>query len=334
MRWHAIREMLVRAGKSAPLSWCAVASQSTFREANQMRLGLQINEFNWPGGDAALGPTLAETARRAEDAGFASFWVMDHFYQIGFVGEPDDPMLEAYSALTYAAAVTSRIKLGALVTGVTYRYPGVLVKQVTTLDVLSGGRAYLGIGASWNEEEHHDMGAPFPGLSERFERLEETVQIALQMWSGEVKPFESKHYHLPGPICRPLPLSKPHPPIMIGGGGEKKTLRLVAKYGDACNLHMTPDIPHKLEVLKAHCEAEQRSYDEIEKTVLMNLNLKRDKPNWDRVVDEAVGRFEEFANLGIDQVMLALPNVTDPQSFDALGEHLAPAAAAFAVAGR
>jgi F420-dependent oxidoreductase-like protein len=299
-----------------------------------MRLGLQINEFNWPGGDEVLGSTFAETVRRAEDAGFSSVWVMDHFYQIGFVGKPDDPMLEAYSALSYAAAVTSRIKLGAMVTGVTYRYPGVLVKQVTTLDVLSGGRAYLGIGAAWNEREHHDMGAPFPPLSERFERLEETVQIALQMWSGEVKPFNGKHYQLPEPICRPLPLSKPHPPIMIGGSGEQKTLRLVARYGDACNLFATPDIPHKLEVLKAHCEAEDRSYDDIEKTMLMNLNLQRDKPRWDQVVEEAVSQFGEFANLGIDQVMLALPNVTDPHAFDVLGEHLAPAAATFAVAGR
>ena len=299
-----------------------------------MRLGLQINEFNWPGGDAALGSTFAETVRRAEDAGFSSVWVMDHFYQIGFVGRPDDPMMEAYSALSYAAAVTSRIKLGAMVTGVTYRYPGVLVKQVTTLDVLSGGRAYLGIGAAWNEREHHDMGAPFPPLSERFERLEETVQIALQMWSGEVKAFNGKHYQLPEPLCRPLPLSKPHPPIMIGGSGEQKTLRLVARYGDACNLYATPDIPHKLEVLKAHCEAEHRSYDDIEKTVLMNLNLQRDKPRWNQVVEEAVSQFGAFANLGIDQVILALPNVTDPHAFDVLGEHLAPAAATFAVAVR
>jgi F420-dependent oxidoreductase-like protein len=298
-----------------------------------MRLGLQFNEFNWPGGDAAIAPTFGDVVKRAEDAGFYSVWVMDHFYQIGFVGEPDDPMLEAYSALSYAAAVTSRVKLGAMVTGVTYRYPGVLVKQVTTLDVLSGGRAMLGIGAAWNEREHLDMGAPFPPLAERFERLEETLQIAHQMWSGKVKPFNGKHYQLPEPICRPLPLSKPHPPIMIGGGGEKKTLRLVAKYGDACNLHMTPDIPHKLDVLKTHCEVEHRSYDEIEKTVLMNLNLQRDKPRWNQVVEEAIGQFEEFANLGIDQIILALPNVTDPHAFDALEAYLTPAASRVAVAG-
>lgn len=298
-----------------------------------MRLGLQLNEFNWPGGDAAIAPTFGDVVKRAEDAGFYSVWVMDHFYQIGFVGEPDDPMLEAYSALSYAAAVTSRVKLGAMVTGVTYRYPGVLVKQVTTLDVLSGGRAMLGIGAAWNEREHLDMGAPFPPLAERFERLEETLQIAHQMWSGKVKPFNGKHYQLPEPICRPLPLSKPHPPIMIGGGGEKKTLRLVAKYGDACNLHMTPDIPHKLDVLKTHCEVEHRSYDEIEKTVLMNLNLQRDKPRWNQVVEEAIGQFEEFANLGIDQIILALPNVTDPHAFDALEAYLTPAASRVAVAG-
>src|SRR4051794_33488251 len=196
-----------------------------------MRIGLQVNAFKWPGGDAAIGQTFGDIARRAGDAGFYSIWVMDHFYQIGMIGPPEDPMLEAYSALSYAAGVTSRIKLGAMITGVTYRYPGVLVKQLTTLDVLSGGRAYFGIGAAWAEREHHDMGAPFPPVAERFERLEETIQIALQMWSGEIKTFNGKHYQLPQPFCRPLPLSKPHPPIMIGGSGERKTLRFVARYG-------------------------------------------------------------------------------------------------------
>jgi F420-dependent oxidoreductase-like protein len=299
-----------------------------------MRLGLQINEFNWPGGDAAIGPTFAETVRRAEDAGFTSAWVMDHLYQIGVIGPPEQPMLEAYSALSFAAAVTSRIKLGAMVTGVTYRYPGILVKQVTTLDVLSGGRAYLGIGAAWYEREHRDLGAPFPPVAERFERLEETIQLALQMWSGEVKPFNGKHYQLPEPICRPLPLSKPHPPILIGGGGERKTLRLVARYGDACNLFVTPDLPHKLDVLKEHCAAEKRPYEEIEKTVLMNLNVRTSGSDSARVIDQAVRRFDELASLGIDHVIMALPNVTDPRAFDIFGEHIIPEASSLTVARR
>ncbi|MFL5759024.1 MAG: LLM class F420-dependent oxidoreductase [Thermomicrobiales bacterium] len=299
-----------------------------------MRIGLQVNDFKWPGGDAAIGPTFADIARRAEDAGFYSVWVMDHFYQIGFIGPAHDPMLEAYSALSFAAGVTSRVKLGAMVTGVTYRYPGILVKQVTTLDVLSRGRAYLGIGAAWNEQEHHDMGAPFPAIRERFERLEETLQIAHQMWSGEAKPFAGKHYQLPEPICRPLPLSKPHPTILIGGGGEKKTLRLVAKYGDACNLFPTPELPRKLDVLKEHCAAEGRPYEEIEKTVLLNLNVNQPAKDGGDVVKRAIDQLGEYANLGIDQVMLALPTVSDPHAFDLFGERLVPDASGITVAGR
>jgi F420-dependent oxidoreductase-like protein len=299
-----------------------------------MRLGLQINDFKWPGGDAAIGLTFAEIVRRAEDAGFYSAWVMDHFYQIGFIGPEDDPMLEAYTALSYAAGVTSRIKLGAMVTGVTYRYPGVLVKQVTTLDVLSGGRAYFSIGAAWNERENHDMGAPFPPIAERFERLDETIQIALQMWSGEVKPFDGKHYHLPEPICRPLPLSKPHPPILVGGGGEKKTLRLVARYADACNLFDYPELPRKLEVLKAHCESEGRAYNDIEKTVLINLNVNQHGEDTSEQLDYVVGRISDFAELGIDQVILAIPNVSDPRTLDIFGERIIPEMSGIAVAGR
>jgi F420-dependent oxidoreductase-like protein len=297
-----------------------------------MRLGLQINYFKWPGGDEAIGPTFTEIVQRAEAAGFSSAWVMDHFYQIGFIGPPEDPMLEAYTALSYAAGVTSRIKLGAMITGVTYRYPGVLVKEVTTLDVLSGGRAYLGIGAAWNEREHHDMGAPFPPVTERFERLEETLQIALQMWSGEVKPFNGKHYQLPEPICRPLPLSKPHPPIMVGGSGERKTLRFVARYGDACNLFPTPELPHKLDVLRAHCEAEGRAYEEIEKTVLLNLNTEKTSEQG-TPAQRAITQLSEYAALGIDQVILALPDVYDPHAFD-IFEQVVPETQGIAVAGR
>src|SRR4051812_24256603 len=201
-----------------------------------MRIGLQIPSFTWPDGPAGIGPKLAEIGKTADEAGFASIWVMDHFFQIEYIGPAEDPMLEGYSALSYLAGVTERAKLGTLVTGVIYRYPGILVKTATTLDVLSGGRAYLGIGAAWNQQESIGLGVPFPSVSERFERLEETLQIAKQMWSSNNGPYEGKHYQLAETLCSPQPLSKPHLPIMIGGTGEKKTLRLVAQYADACNL--------------------------------------------------------------------------------------------------
>src|SRR6266513_85836 len=200
-----------------------------------MKIGLQVNAFTWEGGDAKIGETFGAIGRRAEEAGFDSLWVMDHFFQIQGIGPAEWPMLEGYSALSFIAGQTSRIKLGTMVTGVTYRYPGILVKTATTLDVLSGGRAYLGIGAAWNEREHLGLDVPFPPMKERFERLEETLQIAYQMWSGEVVPYHGKHYHLEQTLNSPQAITRPHPPILLGGGGEQKTLRFVAKYGDACN---------------------------------------------------------------------------------------------------
>src|SRR5690349_21205062 len=244
--------------------------------AYSMRIGLQVPSFSWPGGAESIGARLAEIGRTADDAGFASIWVMDHFFQIGVNGAPEEPMLEGYSALSYLAGVTKRAKLGTLVTGVIYRYPGLLVKTVTTLDVLSGGRAYLGIGAAWNEQESRGLGVPFPALKERFERLEETLQIAQRMWSDEVVPYEGKHYQLAEPLNRPQPLTRPHPPILIGGSGEQKTLRLVAQYADACNLFARAGadvIRQKLEVLKRHCEAVGRPYEEIERTALGTVEL-------------------------------------------------------------
>src|SRR5512139_3383067 len=207
-----------------------------------MKIGLQIPNFTWPGSPANLGSKLAEIARTADDAGFASVWVMDHFFQIGSrdrsmgLGPSEDEMLEGYSTLSYLAGMTKKVTLGTMVTGVIYRYPGILVKTVTTLDVLSGGRAYLGIGAAWNEREARGLGVPFPPVKERFERLEETLQIANQMWSENNGAYAGKYYQLAETLCTPQPLSKPHPPILIGGSGEKKTLQLVAKYADACNL--------------------------------------------------------------------------------------------------
>ena len=266
----------------------------------RMRLGLQVPDFTWPGSAESLGPTFARIARSAEASGMASLWVMDHFFQIQMVGPAEHEMLEGYSALAFAAAVTERVRLGTLVTGVTYRYPGILGKTVTTLDVLSGGRAYLGIGAAWNEQEHRGLGVPFPPVAERFERLEETLRIVLQMWQGDESPFEGRHYQLERPLNSPQALQRPHPPILIGGTGEKKTLRLVAQYADACNIfEMGLDgVRGKLEVLRAHCEAEGRDPGEIEVTHLGGAP--------EASVEEHIGRFRELAESGVQTAIVGL----------------------------
>jgi F420-dependent oxidoreductase-like protein len=287
-----------------------------------MRLGLQVPSFTWSGPPSSLGPTFARIARAADASGMDSFWVMDHFFQIEMVGPPENEMLEGYSALAFAAAITERIKLGTMVTGVTYRHPGLLIKTVTTLDVLSGGRAYLGIGAAWNEQEHLGLGVPFPPMSERFERLEEAVQLAQQMWQGDESAFEGEHYQLQRPLNSPQALSRPHPPILIGGTGEKKTLRMVAQYADACNIfEMGRDgVSHKLDVLKAHCERLGRDYAEIEKTTLGRVALSRDGANGTSTVNQAVERFAELASLGIDEALVSMPNVADEASFELVAE--------------
>ena len=234
-----------------------------------VKFGLQIPWFSWPGSPGNQAEILAEVARTAEEAGFSSLWVMDHFFQLPMVGDAELDMLEGYTTLAYLAGVTERLTLGTLVTGVTYRHPSVLVKQVTTLDDLSKGRAWLGIGAAWFEREHRGLGVPFPPTSERFERLEEALQIAYQMWSPENGPYKGKHYVLDETICSPQPLQQPRPPIMVGGGGEKKTLRLVAQYADACNVSgNAEEITHKFDVLRRHCDDLGRDYDEIERTVM------------------------------------------------------------------
>src|SRR5215468_9297984 len=241
-----------------------------------MRLGLQIPNFTWPGGSAALAGRLRAIAEAADAGGFASLWVMDHFFQIPPVGPAETDMLEGYAALSFLAAVPKRVRLGTLVTGVTYRHPGVLVKTVSTLDVLSGGRAYFGIGAAWFEREHLGLGVPFPPLRERFERLEEALLVAKQMWSGKVGPFAGRHMRLAETLCVPQPLSRPHPPILIGGMGEKKTLRLVAQYADACNLFAyagPAEVGRKLDVLRRHCDAVGRDFATIERTTLGGANL-------------------------------------------------------------
>ncbi len=236
-----------------------------------MKLGLHISDFTWPGGPPRLGEDIGRIALAAEEAGFDRVSVMDHLWQIGAVGPPEHEMLEAYTTLGYLAARTSRIRLLALVTAAVYREPGMLAKILTTLDVLSGGRAMLGIGAAWNEEEARGLGLAFPPVSERFERLEEALQICLQMWSGQDGPYEGAHYRLGSTLNSPQALSSPHPPILIGGSGERKTLRLVARYAQACNLFPGPALEHKLDVLRRHCEQEGRDYQDIEKTVLFNF---------------------------------------------------------------
>src|SRR4051812_21139607 len=238
-----------------------------------MRIGLTLADFSWATSPAALGHDLGQIARAADEAGFSSIAVMDHYFQISLNGPPEDPMLEAYTLLAFLAGQTSRVQLGTLVTGVHYRHPGLLGKIVTSLDVLSGGRGWLGIGAGWNEAESRGLGVPFPSTAERFERLEETLQIVLQMWRGDETPYAGRHYTLERPLNSPQSLSRPHPPIMIGGSGERKTLRLVARYADACNLFPGPELPAKLDVLRRHCEAEGRDYDQIEKTTMYTFDL-------------------------------------------------------------
>jgi len=288
-----------------------------------MKLGLQIADFTWPGGPAQLGPTLATIARTADDAGFDSIGVMDHFFQIGRVGPPEHEMLEAYTTLGFLAAHTKRAKLMTFVTGVHHRHPGILAKIATTLDVLSGGRAWLGIGAGWNEEESRGLGVPFPPLKERFEMLEETLEICLQMWSGDDKPFNGKHYQLDRPLNSPQSLSRPHPGILIGGSGEQKTLRLVARFADACNLWPTPEIPRKLEILREHCRAIGRDYDAILKTSMFSFDVgeKGEK------VDELVGRLHWLAGMGIQTVIGSVKDVSHIKPLEILGERVVPAIA-------
>jgi F420-dependent oxidoreductase-like protein len=233
-----------------------------------MKVGMTLSRFAFPGGTEQLGKTVADVGQQADEAGFDSLWVMDHFFQIGHLGPKTDPMLEAYTTLGYLAGAAKQATLGALVGGVTYREPALVVKAVTTLDVLSGGRAVWGIGAGWNGEEAEALGLPSPIGNSRFERLEEALRIAKQMWSGEQKPFEGEFYKLDETISSPQPVQKPHPTILIGGGGEQKTLRLVAQYADMCNFFAEADLGHKMEVLNQHCRDLGRDFDQIEKSAM------------------------------------------------------------------
>ncbi|HWG22938.1 LLM class F420-dependent oxidoreductase [Actinospica sp.] len=291
-----------------------------------MELGLHVPNFTWPDGPRRIARDLTRIAVAAEDVGMTKISVMDHVWQIGHIGPPENDMLEAYTALGYLAARTTKIELLAWVTAVVYREPGLLAKAVTTLDVLSEGRAWLGIGAAWNEPEARGLGLPFPSTKERFERLEEALQICLQMWSESDAPYQGTHYQLERTLNSPQPISRPHPPILIGGGGEKKTLRMVAQYAQACNLFAAaPDLEHKLEVLRGHCADVGRDYDEIEKTVMGSLDPGKDGEK----VEELLEQLRGLAALGVTHFHGQVPDVQTIRPLEILGEQVIPEALKF-----
>jgi F420-dependent oxidoreductase-like protein len=288
-----------------------------------MKLGMQIADFDWTGGPAMIRPMLAEIAGAAEAAGLSSLWTMDHFFQIPYVGPVRAPMLEAYTTLGFLAAVTSRIHLGTLVTGVIYRHPGILVRTATTLDILCGGRAYLGIGAAWFTREAVGLGVPFPSTAERLERLEETLRIAQQMWSSKVAPFQGKHYQLKEALNRPQPLARPHPPILIGGEGKRKTLRLVAKYADACNVFAydgPASVRRKFDVLRRHCDDVGRDFDTIERTVLGSLEIDSKEKRLGREIT----RLRAMAGAGVQHFIFSTSSVRE---LEVIGREVVPAVA-------
>jgi len=295
-----------------------------------MRFGLQVYSFTWPGGTPEIGPTLARVVRSADDAGFDSIWVMDHFWQIGAPGSETEPMLEGWTALGFIAAHTQRARLGLLVGGVHYRNPGLWVKAATTLDVLSGGRAWLGLGAGWNQAESVGLGFPFPETKTRFEMLEDTLQIAHHMFDGDrgnETRFEGRQFTAERLLNVPQSISRPRVPIMIGGGGEQKTLRLVARYADASNLFGDPDqLRHKYRVLAEHCEAVGRPFEEIERTTLQSVSLFN--PNaWrpsTESADQLVDRFGRLGDAGVQQVIVNTADVHNPDAIELLATEVMP----------
>src|SRR5437763_5390691 len=259
-----------------------------------MDLELHLSRFDWAGGPSGIGPGVADLARRAEAIGVRTLSFMDHYFQMDWMAPAEDPMLEGYTALGFVAGCTDRLRLRLLVTGVTYRHPGLLAKTVTTLDVVSGGRAELGIGGAWYEREHRGLGVPFPPVAERLERLEEAIQICNQMWSDDDGPFEGRHYRLEETLCSPPPVSRPRPRILIGGAGERKTLRLVAQYADACNIFGGVDeITHKLDVLRRHCGDVGRDVDNNDVTAMY-----RELPRGESA-DDSVRGAQELAPIAV-----------------------------------
>ena len=285
-----------------------------------MEIGLQIPSFTW-GEDSEIGPTLGRIARTADANSFHSLWLMDHFFQIPGVGDHRQPMLEAYTALGFVAGITERIDLGTLVTGVTYRHPGILAKTVTTLDVLSGGRAWLGIGAAWNQHEHEGLGVEFPPVKERFEHLEDALQIALQMWSEDEGAFDGKRHRLAETVNRPQSLQDPRPKILIGGSGEKVTLKLVARYADACNLFGDADtVRRRLDILREHCEREGRDYDEIWKTAYYRLDPGREGVRVAQMIDD----LGALADAGVQGVIGGCRGVQYLEPLEIVGREVIP----------
>jgi F420-dependent oxidoreductase-like protein len=293
-----------------------------------VKLGVQLNSFDWNGGAERFGATLADIARVAEESGFDRIAVADHVWQHPIMGGPEANEPECYAMLSFIAAHTERVGLGAMVSGVHFRHPAVLVKTVTTLDVISGGRAWLGIGSGHYEEETRGLGIPFPLQRERFEMLEEAVQICLKMWSGErgdERPFEGRHYRLRRALNLPQSLSSPHPPIMIAGEGERKTLRLVARYADACSLRPSPEIPRKLTVLRRHCEEEGRDYEKIEKTCAFAFDVGESGEK----VEEVVGQLRWLSGMGIETVIGFVPSVDRISPLEIIGSEIISAVADF-----
>jgi F420-dependent oxidoreductase-like protein len=293
-----------------------------------VKVGLQISSFTWPGGDGELAGSLARVVRTADEAGFDSIWVMDHFFQIRSVGRPEEPMLEGFTALGYAAALTRRARLGLMVGGIHYRQAGLWLKAASTLDVLTGGRSYFGIGAAWNEEESRGLGFPMPELRVRFAMLEETLRLVHEAWKApleESTAFHGQHYQASRLLDRPRPLSQPHPPILIGGGGEQKTLRLVAQYGDACNIFGGPDqLRHKYDVLRGHCERLDRDYDSIEKTNLSSVSITPDGAGGSLTPAALVDRLGGWAEAGSMHAIFSVRDVWDVSKLELIGRDVIP----------
>lgn len=293
-----------------------------------MKLGLQISSFTWPGGPAAIGQTLGRIARTADAVGFDSIWVMDHLFQIRSVGAVEEPMLEGWTTLGHLAALTSRARLGLMVGGIHYRQPGLWLKAATTLDVLSGGRAWFGIGAAWNEEESRALGFPMPPLTDRFTMLEETLQMVLQGWTGErgtEARLRGRTVDAARILNSPQALSRPHPPILVGGGGELRTLRLVARYADACNVFGSPaQVAHKYKVLGQHCETEGRDAAAIEKTNLTSVSIRRDGAHGSLTPQRLVDRLGAWADAGSQHTILSVRNVWDTERLELIGQDVLP----------
>ena len=293
-----------------------------------MKVGLQIRSFTWPGGPEAIGPTFARVVRTADEVGFDSIWVMDHFFQIRGVGAPEEPMLEGWTALAYAAALTRRARLGLMVGGVHYRLPGLWIKAATTLDVLSGGRAYLGLGAAWNEEESRGLGFPMPPLGERFGMLEETLRMAHEMWRGErgsEAAFHGRHYQADRLLNSPQATSRPHPPILVGGGGERRTLRLVARYADATNVFGGPEqLRRKYTILREHCADLGRDYGSIERTNLSSFRVSATGGDGATSPAEMIDRLGGWAEAGSQHTIFSVHDVHDVSKLELIGREVIP----------